>query len=87
MRLAAIQGTLPGQGSKPPAPVESSPDDRVLANLASGGRTVAELRRDLGVADEVLREALARLEARGLVVPSIRGKTTKYQLKEDPNNA
>jgi len=87
LRLAAIQGTLPGQGSKPAAPEEPSPDDRVLANLADGARTLAELRRDLEVADDALREALSRLEARGRIASTIRGKTTTYRLKEESNNA
>ena len=87
MRVMAIEGRLPSQESNPAAPGEPSPEDGVLANLAGGARTVAELRRDLGVADEALREALARLETRGLIASTVRGRTTTYRLKEDSDNA
>jgi len=87
MRLSAMQGALAPQATREVAPQEASPDEALIALLADGPRTVAELRRDLGIADNILREALARLEARNRIAPTVRGRTTTYRLKEDSDNA
>ncbi len=87
MRVAAIEGRLQAQESKSATPEEPPIADRVLTALAGRARSLAELRRDLGVSDSDLHEVLVDLESRHLITSSMRGRTAEYRLREESDNA
>ncbi|HYS70839.1 MAG TPA: hypothetical protein VEM95_00280 [Thermoplasmata archaeon] len=92
MRLAAIEERL---AQVPPpnavAPVEAPhappSEDRVMAALGPEPRSLAALKRALGLDEGVLKDVLADLERRGRISSAVRGRYTVYRTKEEHNNA
>lgn len=87
MRLSSMEARLATTGSRTDAPSLDFDAQRILAVLRGGDRTEAELRRELHAPEAPLREALRDFESRGLIVSSLRGRTTTYRLREVTDDA
>lgn len=83
MRMAALEGSRASGGAGP----DREAAVRVLEALREKPRTMAALRRDLGMDEGALKAALEDLERQGHVSSSTRGRSTVYEAKEEDDNA
>lgn len=84
MRMAALEGSR--------APPSDGPSDRdaaarILEAVREKPRTLAALRKDLGMDEGELKAVLEDLERQGHVSSSKRGRSTVYETKEADENA
>lgn len=70
-----------------PVPQEDAPEVRVLRALTGESRTLAALRKELGMDEDALRAILGDLAHRGRISSTARGRHIVYRTKEDDNNA
>jgi len=82
LRLASLEERL----REPRRPAEPSARDRVLAAMTEP-LSLAALRKASGLEDAALREVLSDLERDGLISPSVKGKSTTYERKEEREHA
>jgi len=88
LRLAAMEQRL--QDSVPPTREGASSggdEGRVLETLSREARTLAALRKELGIDEDALRRVLENLELQGRISSTTRGRHTVYQTKEADDNA
>jgi len=82
LRLASLEERL----REPPKAAAPSGRDRVLAAMTEP-LSLAALRKATGLDDGALREILSDLERDGLISPSVKGKSTVYERKEEREHA